>query len=519
MIKRTIVGLFLILFSMTLIFSDNKDSIEYKINKTSEDIKIDGILDETAWEKAKKIRNFKQIKPHKGKPVSYATSIRALYSAKMIYFAFVCDDPNTNKIVASKSRDGAIGTEDSVVILLDTFNDNQNAYLFAVNSRGGKLDLKILQNGKSWDMKWDKDWQFACKVNQTNWVAEIGIPFKQIAFDKNGTSMGFTAIRNIPRIEEEASIVLEGKSLFDVSKFASLSNLDLTDVDFTDYEKNVTKHKNAYQEFQARFIKADKYILKEDLFYKTDKNLTEYEKKRCFLDLYLPAGQKDFPVMVWFYAGSLQRGSRKDTYTQDMAKLFAHKGLAVAVVDYRLSPKVKYPEYIKDAAASVKWVKEYIKKYNANPEQVFIAGHSAGAYLTLMLGLDRLYLENEGIKIDDIAGLIPLSGQTFTHYAIREERGIPDPKQTPIIDEAGPCYHSKSSGPPILLICGDKDGEDRKKENQYLQALLHKKGYENVEYLEAPDRTHFELVSKIPTKGDTVSKAILNFISKLGEKK
>ena len=128
--------------------------------------------------------------------------------------------------------------------------------------------------------------------------------------------------------------------------------------------------------------------------------------------------------------------------------------------------------------------------------------------------LDRKYLKAVDVKVHQIAGLIPVSGQTFTHYTIREERGIPDPENTPIIDEAGPCYHAQKSGPPILAICGDNDPQDRIEENQYFLALLNKVGYKNVEYFEAKNRNHWELVMKIPTADDPVSEAVLEFVSR-----
>ena len=84
------------------------------------------------------------------------------------------------------------------------------------------------------------------------------------------------------------------------------------------------------------------YRIKKNIFYKTGSDLSKYEKERCFLDLYLPKGRKNFPVMVWFHGGSLARCSKDDVFTQQFAKHFAQKGVGMAVVNYRLSPKVRF---------------------------------------------------------------------------------------------------------------------------------------------------------------------------------
>ena len=218
--------------------------------------------------------------------------------------------------------------------------------------------------------------------------------------------------------------------------------------------------------------------------------------------------------MVWFHGGSLARFSKDDVFTQQFAKHFAQKGVGMAVVNYRLSPKVKYPVYIEDAADSVVWVINHIQEYGGNPVGIFISGHSAGGYLAYMLVMDKKYLKLFGEKGEKIAGIIPVSGQTFTHYTIRKERGIPNPETTPVIDEASPCFNAHNSTPPILAIYGDMDPADRIKENQYLIALLKKVGHPDAEYREMKNRNHWGLVLMIKKPDDPVSITVLEFIKK-----
>lgn len=508
----------LILFcTLTFGVSSGAESSVLDIKYTDEDIIIDGKLNEPIWKSAGQLTDFRQNKPAFGEPVSFKTGLKVIYNNRMICIAFECEDTEAAKITAVAERDGAIANDDSIVFLLDTFNDKRNAYLFAVNPRGTRFDAKIMENGRSWDLNWNRNWQAACEIKETGWVAEIGIPFDEIAFDRHTKVMGFNAIRNIPRKGEEAFLILNQSNPWDVSTFGQIRRFDLSGVDSKKYENNLELHKSTIKKIRENFIKSDKYILKNNLFYKPAGTLSPYESERCFLDLYLPEDVSNFPVIVWFYGGSLEHGSKEDLYTQDMAKHFAHRGIAVAVVDYRLSPEAKFPAYIEDAASSVAWVINHIAEFNGDPSSVFIAGHSAGGYLTYILGMDRKYLKAVNVEIGSIAGFIPISGQTFTHYTVRAERGIPNPENTPVIDEAGPCFYAQKSGPPILVICGDKDPQDRIEENHYFLALLKKVGYKNVEYFEAEDRTHWELIQKIPTVDDPVSKAIMAFINKYSQ--
>jgi dienelactone hydrolase len=133
-------------------------------------------------------------------------------------------------------------------------------------------------------------------------------------------------------------------------------------------------------------------------------------RERCRLDVYYPNGVKNFPTVVWFPGGGLKGGNRS------VPKGLKEKGIAVVAVNYRLHPKVKSPAYIEDAAAAVAWTFRNIEKYGGSQKRIFVSGHSAGGYLTSMLGLDKRWLQAQKIDADDIAGLIPYSGHTITRF-------------------------------------------------------------------------------------------------------
>jgi acetyl esterase/lipase len=248
-----------------------------------------------------------------------------------------------------------------------------------------------------------------------------------------------------------------------------------------------------------------------DLAYKTGEKLTEYETARCKLDLYLPPGGKNFATLVWFHGGALKAGAKDGGQTPVIARALAADGLAVASVNYRLSPKATYPAYLEDAAAASAWVRAHIAEHGGDPAKIFISGHSAGGWLALMLAMDARWLKPHGLTPDSFAGYIPLSGQTMTHYTVREERGIG--KETIIADEAAPVYYCRKDTPPMLVLAGDHDMAARSEENEYLVAVLEGAGNKRVTFRQIPDRTHGSIANDISKPGDPVRKAILDFIA------
>jgi acetyl esterase/lipase len=215
-----------------------------------------------------------------------------------------------------------------------------------------------------------------------------------------------------------------------------------------------------------------------------------YEQERCRLDLVLPEGARGFPVLVWFHGGSLNSQSKENLATRNLAAAFAAQGIAAATA----------------------WVLAHVGEHGGDPKRVFVAGHSAGGYLALMLATEAKWLKAHGAVPEQLKGYIPVSGQTFTHYTLRQERGIPDPEGTPILDHGAPCYHAHAKVPPILAICADGDHADRRLENQYLMALLQTKGHSAHRYLEIQDRNHISLITEIPKPQDPVLTAIARFV-------
>jgi len=228
------------------------------------------------------------------------------------------------------------------------------------------------------------------------------------------------------------------------------------------------------------------YTTQTDLPYYPEsiRSADEYIAERCVLDIYTPTDREDFPTVAWFHGGGLTGGGKQ------IPEALMEKGIAVVAANYRLYPNIKAPVYIEDAAAAVAWVIENIKSYGGDPDLVFVSGHSAGGYLASMVGLDTRWLEVHKIDANRIAGLIPFSGHTITHFTVRKERGIEGTR--PVVDDLAPLYHVRKDAPPLLLITGDRKMEmlGRYEENAYLMRMMKVVGHPDTRLLEMDGYGH-----------------------------
>lgn len=235
-------------------------------------------------------------------------------------------------------------------------------------------------------------------------------------------------------------------------------------------------------------------LVAQDTDYTTDSNIKYYQDainnsdpyvaERCVLDIYHPKNKPSFATIVWFHGGGLSGGQK------EIPEALKQKGVAVVGVNYRLYPKVKAPTYIEDAAAAVAWVFKNIASFGGDPNAIFVSGHSAGGYLASMVGLDKKYLSSHGIDANQIAGLIPFSGHTITHFTVREERGIEGTQ--PIVDDLAPLYHVRKDAPPLLLITGDREKEllGRYEENAYMMRMMKVAGHTDTRIMEMDGYGH-----------------------------
>ncbi len=236
--------------------------------------------------------------------------------------------------------------------------------------------------------------------------------------------------------------------------------------------------------------------------YKTEKDVPYYDEavrksdayiaERCVLDVYYPKDTTGVATVVWFHGGGLEFGNKH------IPKGLEEKGVIVVSVNYRLHPKVKNPVYIEDAAAAVAWTYENIEKYNGDAKKIFVSGHSAGGYLASMVGMDKSYLKKHGVAADSLAGLVPFSGHTITHFTVRKEMGIKGTQA--VVDKYAPLFHVRNDAPPMLLVTGNRELEllGRHEENAYFYRMMKVVEHPDIELMELDGYGHDMVYPAIP---------------------
>lgn len=224
------------------------------------------------------------------------------------------------------------------------------------------------------------------------------------------------------------------------------------------------------------------YKLEKDIPYRTTGD--PYGLERCKLDIYYPEHVTDFPTVVWFHGGGLSGGSK---FIPDELK---NSGMAVVAVNYRLLPKCNIKDCIDDAAAAVAWAFQRIGKYGGSKKKIVVSGHSAGGYLTNMIGLDKKWLKAYEVDADSIAALVPFSGHAISHFAYRESLGMKETQ--PSIDEYAPLYYVRPDAPPLIIVSGDREMEmlGRYEENAYFWRMMKVAGHKETYIYELDGYDH-----------------------------
>ena len=188
--------------------------------KTPTAPKIDGFLEPEIWATVPAAGNFIQRQPNEGLPATEKTEVKIIYDAENIYVGVMCYDSEPDKIIANeKRRDSDKMTEnDHFEIMLDTFHDRRNGYIFIINPMGAKLDLQIRKEGKSegrypnnnpnLNRDWNAVWEVKTAILENGWVGEIKIPLYNLRYNgKSDAVWGLNFLRNIRRKNEASTWV------------------------------------------------------------------------------------------------------------------------------------------------------------------------------------------------------------------------------------------------------------------------------------------------------------------------
>ena len=171
------------------------------------DIIIDGELDEPEWQQAEPVSDLTQQEPYRGEPVSERTEIRLLYDDDNLYVGVYCFDSAGAEglVVNDVRRDFSPFENDLFGLILDTFDDNRNGFLFSTNPKGAKRDGQVGGDGTTNNFDWDASWEVKSKITESGWQAEMAIPFKSLRFRKGEDQIwGVNFLRRIRRKNEQA---------------------------------------------------------------------------------------------------------------------------------------------------------------------------------------------------------------------------------------------------------------------------------------------------------------------------
>lgn len=231
-------------------------------------------------------------------------------------------------------------------------------------------------------------------------------------------------------------------------------------------------------------------VLVPDDGFTLERGIAYGPEPRQSLDVYTPVRPQTVrPVVVFFYGGSWQSGSR--AYYRFIGEALTAHGVVTVVADHRLYPEVVFPAFVADAAQAVAWVHGNIAAFGGDPDRIFLMGHSSGAHIAALLATDRTYLRAVGVPAASVRGLIGLAGPyAFDPFRYRSTRpifaGLPSPAPMQ------PVSFVTGGEPPMLLLHGSRDGTVYPANSHALAAAVRSAGGE-AEVVEA-DSGHIELV-------------------------
>lgn len=176
----------------------------YRVTAAASKIKVDGILNEEAWQKALKITTFYEWAPGDNVKPPVDTEVLVTYNKSHFYVAFRCFDPEPGKIRAHLMDRDAIATfiqDDHIVFTIDTFNDELRSFQFRANPLGVQADANFSEIEGYEDFSWDVIWKSVGKITDFGYVLEAAVPFNQLRFPKTKgeQTWGFSAARSYPR--------------------------------------------------------------------------------------------------------------------------------------------------------------------------------------------------------------------------------------------------------------------------------------------------------------------------------
>jgi acetyl esterase/lipase len=242
----------------------------------------------------------------------------------------------------------------------------------------------------------------------------------------------------------------------------------------------------------------------------------DYREGKDRLDIYLPDGARNAPVIFSIHGGALEAGDRREE--RFVGQRFAGAGYVTVVISYRLSPEVSHPAHIQDVAAAFAWVTRNITRHGGDPGRILVIGHSAGAYLAMLLAADPRWLAAHQLSPRAIAGVAPVSG---FYWVDREGVGPDRPtyvwgRDRQVWVDASPAHYLRPDMPPVLLLDTDGDEAWRQQQKADFAAALLAAGDKDVTVYKVRGRTHMSVWTEMNDgESEETSSHILRFAKRL----
>ncbi len=225
---------------------------ELRATRLAELPTIDGLVTEALWQDLDVATDFIQQNPDEGEISAERTEVRIAFDDRNFYIGIICFDSQPENIVVTQNRrDAELQDTDSVQILLDTFNDDQNAFIFGTSPTGIEFDAQVSKAGQSrgggggparagggggaqrggaaaFNLNWDGVWTVRSQITERGWESEIVIPFRTLRYRPGASVWGMNVMRNLRRRNELSywAPISRAFRLTQVSMAGSLSGLE-----------------------------------------------------------------------------------------------------------------------------------------------------------------------------------------------------------------------------------------------------------------------------------------------------
>ncbi|CAM3892409.1 alpha/beta hydrolase [Deinococcus frigens] len=225
---------------------------------------------------------------------------------------------------------------------------------------------------------------------------------------------------------------------------------------------------------------------------KVSQNVPYGPAPRNTMDIYAPENAQNAPVVLFIHGGSWQGGD-KDGH-KFVGVSLARAGYVTGVMNYRLAPEHRYPEYVQDAAAALKVLRDSAQRSGGNPDNLFVMGHSAGAFNAVEVVDNARWLREAGVPISAVRGVIGVAGPYSYDFRQFSSKVAFPPEGNP--DDIMPDRHVRPDAPPHLLLVAANDTTVNPYNGVNMQAALKKAGVPS-ELKVLPGLNHITVIAAV----------------------